>query len=56
MKFHYGEKTTKPYGKDKIKDLQNALEEVQSDDSRSQEEILEVSTKLQEAYKDEEEY
>ena len=29
------------------------LEEVQSDNNRSQEEILEVSRKLQDAYKDE---
>ena len=49
-------KDNQPYGKDKIKDLQHALEEVQSDNSRSQEDILEVSKKLQEAYKDEEEY
>ena len=40
----------------KINDLQKALEEVKSDDNRSQEEILEVSTKLEDAYKDEEEY
>ncbi|KAJ4917807.1 Endonuclease/exonuclease/phosphatase protein [Raphanus sativus] len=44
------------YGKEKIAELQKALEEVQSDDSRSQEEIFEVSKKLQDAYKDEEEY
>ena len=37
-------------------DLQKALEEVQIYDNRSQEEILEVSRKLQDAYKDEEEY
>ena len=49
-------KANPPYGKDKIKDLQQALEEVQTDDNRSQEEILEVSRKLQDAYKDEEEY
>ena len=49
-------KDNQPYGKDKIKDLQHALEEVQSDNSRSQEDILEVSRKLQEAYKEEEEY
>ena len=47
-------KDNQPYGKDKIKDLQHALEEVQSDNNRSQEEILEVFRKLQEAYKDEE--
>ncbi|WZY88832.1 hypothetical protein YC2023_045567 [Brassica napus] len=49
-------KNNPPFGKDKIADLQKALEEVQTDDTRSQEEILEVSRKLQEAYKDEEEY
>ena len=49
-------KDNQPYRKDKIKDLQQALEEVQTDNNRSQEEIFEVSRKLQEAYKDEEEY
>ena len=49
-------KDNPPYGKDKIKDLQQVLEEVQTDNNRSQEDILEVSRKLQEAYKDEEEY
>ena len=49
-------KDNPPYGKDKIKDLQQVLEEVQTDNDRSQKEILEVSQKLQEAYKDEEEY
>ena len=44
-------KDNQPFGKDKIKDLQHALKEVQSDKNRSQEEILEVSRKLQEAYK-----
>ncbi|XP_048637083.1 chlorophyll a-b binding protein of LHCII type 1-like [Brassica napus] len=34
------------YGKDKIKDLQQVLEEVQTDNNRSQEDILEVSRKL----------
>ena len=42
-------KDNQPYGEDKIKDLQQALEEVQMDNSRSEEEILEVSRKLQEA-------
>ena len=51
-----GRKNSPLYGKDKIQDLQRALEEVQSDNDRSEEEILEVSRKLQEAYKDEEEY
>ena len=49
-------KDNPPYGKDKIKDLQQVLEEVQTGNNRSQEDILEVSRKLQEAYKDEEEY
>ena len=49
-------KDNQPYGKDKTKDFQHALEEVQTDDNRSQEEILEVFRKLQEAYKDKEEY
>ena len=33
-------KDNQPYGKDKIKDLQHELEEVQSDNSRSQKDIL----------------
>ena len=49
------QKNNPPYGKEKIIDLQKALEEVQTDYTRSQEDILEVSRKLQEAYKDEEE-
>ncbi|XP_056858277.1 uncharacterized protein LOC130507599, partial [Raphanus sativus] len=49
-------KNNPPYGKEKIADLQKALEEVQTDDNRTQEEILEISKKLQDAYKDEEEY
>ena len=49
-------KNKQPYEKDKIKDLQQALEEVQTDNNRSQEDILDASRKLQDAYKDEEEY
>ena len=49
-------KNNPPYGKEKINDLQQALEEVQTDNTRSQEDILKVSRKLQDAYKDEEEY
>ncbi|XP_056850846.1 uncharacterized protein LOC130500139 [Raphanus sativus] len=45
-----------PTGKEKIGELQKALEDVQMDDSRTQEDIMEVSRKLQDAYKDEEEY
>lgn len=43
-----------PYGNEKINELQKALEEVQTDNNRSLEDILEVSRKL--PYKDEEEY
>ena len=49
-------KNNLPYGKKKINDLHKALKEVQTDDTRTQEDIIEVSWKLQEAYKDEEEY
>ena len=49
-------KDNQKYGKDKIKDLQHAMEKIQIDNNRSLEEILEVSRKLQESYKDEEEY
>ena len=49
-------KNNPPYGKDKINELQQALEEVQTDNTRSQEDIMEVSRKLQDAYKDEEDY
>ena len=47
-------KDNPPYGKEKINELQQALEEVQTDNSRTQEDILEVSRKLHDAYKDEE--
>ena len=49
-------KNNPPYGKEKINDLQKALEEVQTNNNRSHDDILEVSRKLQDAYKDEEEY
>lgn len=49
-------KNNPPYGKEKINELQQALKEVQSDYNRTHEDIKEVSRKLQEAYKDEEEY
>jgi len=42
--------------RNKINDLQKALEEVQTDNTRSHEDILGVSRKLQDAYKDEEDY
>lgn len=49
-------KNNPPYGKDRISELPKALEEVQTDNNRTHEDILEVSRKLQEAYKDEEEF
>ena len=49
-------KNNPPYRNEKINDLQKALEEVQTDNTRSQEDIVEVSSKLQDAYKDEEDY
>lgn len=49
-------KNNPPYGNEKIRKLQKALEEVQSDNSRTQEEIIEVSRKVQEAYKNEKDY
>lgn len=49
-------KENKPYGKDKIMELQWALEELQDDDSRTQEDLIEVTSKLKEAYRDEEAY
>lgn len=50
------QKNNQPFGKDKIKELQQVLEEIQTDNSRSQEDIIEVFRKLQEAYKDEGDY
>ena len=44
------------HGKEKISTLQKALQEVQSDMSKSHEEVVEVSRKLKEAYRDEELY
>ena len=49
-------KNNPPFGKERISELQKALEEVQTDNNRSQEDIMEVSRKLQETYKDEEEF
>lgn len=49
-------KNNPPYGKEKIGELQKALDEVQTDNNSTQEDILNISKKLQEAYKDEEEY
>ena len=44
------------YGKERISELQKALEEVQTNNNRTHEDILEVSRKLQEAYKDENDF
>ena len=49
-------KLNPPYGKDKIDSLQRALEEIQNHLTKSHEEVLEVSRKLQNAYRDEEQY
>ena len=49
-------KNNLPYGKEKINSLQKALEEVQSDNSKTYEEVLDVSRKLKEAYRDEKLY
>ena len=49
-------KANPPYGKDKINTLQKALEEIQNDFSKTNDEVLEVFQKLQEAYRDEEQY
>ena len=49
-------KNNPPYGKEKNSDLQKALKEVQTDNNRSQDDILEVSKKLLDAYKDEKDY
>lgn len=45
-----------PYRNEKINELQKALEEVQSDDSRTQKAKVEVFRKLHESYKDENDY
>ena len=44
------------YEKEKTSELQRALEEVQTDNSITQQDILEVSRKLQETYKDDEDF
>lgn len=49
-------KNNPPYGKEKINELQQTLEKVQTDNTRTQDEKMEVSKKLQDAYRDEEEY
>ena len=47
-------KNNPPYEKEKINTLQKALEEIQCDNTKTYEEVLEVSRKLKEAYRDEE--
>ena len=54
MKLLDGEKNPL-YEKKRINELQRAWEEGQTNDSRTQEEIVDVTKKLQEVYKDEEE-
>ncbi|CAA7057784.1 unnamed protein product [Microthlaspi erraticum] len=49
-------KDKQPYGKQKIEELQRALEEVQNDDNSTQDELVDITNKLKEAYRDEEEY
>ena len=51
-----GRKNNPPYKKERISELQKALEEIQTDNYRTHEDILEVCRKLQEAYKDEEDF
>lgn len=55
MKLLDGIRIIHHMGKEKISKLQQALEEVQTDNSRNQEEIMDVSKKLQKLYNDEEE-
>ena len=56
MKLLNGGKIIHLIKRKKINELQKALEEVQTYNTRSQEDILEVSRKQQDAYKDEEDY
>ena len=56
MTFPHGVKIIHHMGRKKISELQQALEEVQNDNNRTEEEILDVSRKLHEEYKDKEEY
>ncbi|CAA7046661.1 unnamed protein product [Microthlaspi erraticum] len=49
-------KNNQPYERQKIAELQQALEEIQEDDNSTQEELIDITNKLKEAYKDEEEY
>lgn len=56
MRFRFGERLIRHPERKKINTLQRALEETQNDFSKTNEEVLEVSRKLQEAYQDEEQY
>lgn len=56
MKSLFGERKIHLMGRKKINTLQKALEEVQNDMTKSHEEVVEVSRKLKEAYRDEELY
>lgn len=56
IKLQNGEMIIHPMGGRKISELQQALEEVQMDNNKTQEDLMDVSRKLQEAYKDEEDY
>ncbi|CAA7020289.1 unnamed protein product [Microthlaspi erraticum] len=49
-------KEKKTHGKQQIEELQQALEEVQNDDNNTQEELIDITNKLKEAYRDEEAY
>lgn len=49
-------KNNPSYGKDRINALQRLLKEVQSNDTRTHEAIMNVLKKLQEAYKDDKKY
>ncbi|CAA7027645.1 unnamed protein product [Microthlaspi erraticum] len=49
-------KDNQPYGRQKIAELQRALEEIQDYDNSTQDELIDITNKLKEAYRDEEEY
>ncbi|CAA7014686.1 unnamed protein product [Microthlaspi erraticum] len=49
-------KNNQPYGKARIAELQTVLEVVQDDDTKTQEELIDITNKLKEAYRDEEGY
>lgn len=49
-------KNNQSYGKDRITDLKRAFEEIQNDDNQRQEDLIEVTKKLREAYVDQKQY